>query len=108
MKRKRRHNEIVCMCTTYDHPHRLGGGACTGADWCAAFRLIDSYECQRCGRLNTDGSCDVVTGLEPIDMLYCSCCYDECRTRRLEDDYGYLPLDIEEYWEKQQREYYRQ
>ena len=105
-KRKRRDDEIVCMCYAYEHPHRLGGGRCTGAGWCQAFRQIDSYECQFCTMQREDNSCDVVSGLERIHMERCNCAADECRTRNMEYEYGYLPLDIENYWDKIYFDYY--
>ena len=98
--------DIICLCNTYPkHPHRLGGGKCTGAAWCISYRAIDSYECDTC-LCNSNGQCEIVTGQEVISKERCTCIADELRTRYLEDEYGYLPLDVEDYWEKQQREYY--
>jgi len=96
-------NEIVCMCEAYDHPHRLGGGKCDGSAWCEAFRSIDSYECQNC-ILNNNDECEVVSGQENIK--YATCVNEELRTRYITDEYGYLPLDIEDYWEKKHNEYH--
>lgn len=104
-KRKRHKDEIVCMCNAYDHPHRLGGGSCDGAGWCAAYRSIDSFECDTCNH-NDNGSCDIITGLDTLNNDTCTCVADEIRTGYLADEYGYLPLDIEDYWTKKQRDYY--
>lgn len=104
-KRKRRENEITCMCGAYDHPHRLSGGACTGSDWCAAFRSIDSYECEGCNH-NESSTCSIITGQDNIDNDTCECIAREIRTRELEDTFGHLPLDIMSYYEKKHREYY--
>ena len=92
------------MCTAYDHPHRLGGGNCTGVGWCIAFRAIDSFECSSCN-CNNSGECQVVTGQEAISPINCECVANELRTRYLEDEYGYLPLDMEDYWCKKEMEY---
>ena len=105
-RRKRRDNEIVCMCIAYMHPHRLGGGSCTGAGWCQSFREIDSFECQQCTMQRDDDTCDVVTGLEPINMERCNCVAEECRSRWIEHEYGYLPLNVPDYWDKIYRDYY--
>lgn len=102
--RQRSKHEIVCMCDAYGHPHRLGGGGCNGGAWCYAFRTIDSYECINCN-YNNNGQCDVITGAETISEQ-CECVADELRTRSLEDTYGYLPLDIVNYWEKLEVDYY--
>lgn len=102
--RRNRDDEIVCMCGAYDHPHRLGGGACDGSAWCRSFRSIDSAECETCIH-GGDTSCDVVDGLEPIGAT-CACVADELRTGWLAAEFGYLPLDMDGYYEKMHREYY--
>lgn len=105
MGRKRGKNEIVCMCSAYDYPHRLGGGACTGWEWCQAYRSIDSFECETCN--HSDGSaCDIVTGQDELNFETCTCVADEIRTGYLVDEYGHLPLDVEDYWLKKQQLYY--
>ena len=48
----------------------------------------------------------MITGAEELNVHACECTVDECHTRHIEDDMGYLPMDIEEYWEKKQRDYY--
>ena len=94
------------MCSAYDHPHRLSGGTCDGAEWCTAFRSIDSLECETCIH-GGDASCDVIDGLEPINDKTCACVVDELRTGWLSDEFGYLPLDMDDYYEKKHKEYYR-
>ncbi len=105
-KRKRHKDEIVCMCGAYpDHPHRLGGGKCNGAAWCTAYRSIDSFDCDGCN--HSDGNqCDIVTGQDQLNNETCECVAGEIRTGYLADEYGHLPLDIEDYWDKKQRDYY--
>ena len=103
--RKRGKNEIICMCSAYAHPHRLGGGTCNGSAWCQAFRSIDAFDCESCNH-NSGAQCDIVTGQDQLDNDTCECIAGEIRTRYLEDEYGYLPLDVEDYWNKKQREYY--
>lgn len=104
MKRKRRANEIICICNAYDYPHRLGGGNCNGSEWCISFRSIDSYDCQQCNH-NTNDECDITTGQEELNTTDCECIVEELRTRYIEDEYGYLPLDVEDYYEKLWRNY---
>lgn len=104
MKPKRdRSNEVICMCSAYNHPHRLSGGCCDGVAWLVSYRSIDSYCCDNCNHSNGT-TCDVVEGLEPFSYSL-DCVVDELRTRHLTEEYGYLPLDVEDYLEKQYREY---
>lgn len=96
--------DITCMCGAYDHPHRLGGGECNGSAWCTSFRSIDSIECESCNC--ADGNeCQVITGQERINHVNCECVANEIRTRYLEDEYGHLPLDMDDYWCKKEMEY---
>ena len=104
-KRKAHVTEIICGCSAYEHPHRLGGGACDGAEWCTSFRSIDSFDCDTCVHSTRDG-CDVVTGLEPLCNITCTCLSEEIRSGSLRDEYGFLPIDLEAHWEKKQRDYY--
>jgi len=104
-KRKAHVTEIICGCSAYEHPHRLGGGACDGAEWCTSFRSIDSFDCDTCVHSTRDG-CDVVIGLEPLCNITCTCLSDEIRTGALRDEYGFLPLDFDAYMEGQYNAHY--
>jgi hypothetical protein len=105
MPRTRQKDEIICWCSAYDHPHRLGGGSCNGSEWCASYRSIDSFECDTCNH-NDNNQCDIVTGQDELNNETCECVANEIRTGALADEYGGLPLDSESYWERKQREYY--
>ncbi len=103
--RAKRSSEIICTCQAYPlHPHRLGGGKCTGAAWCQSFREIDSFLCDNCN--HNSGTCDIITGAEKLNNTSCDCIVEELRTRGIEDEYGYLPLNFDSYMEtKYQRHY---
>lgn len=99
----KRDNDITCQCNAYSHPHRLGGGKCDGSAWCESIRSIDSYHCECCNK-NDNGQCQVITGQEDINDE-CECVDTELRTRALKDEYGNLPLDIENYMERKYRDH---
>ena len=105
IKRKRHKDEIVCMCNAYDHPHRLGGGKCDGSGWCTAFRWIDAFDCENCNH-NSNGQCDIITGQDPLNNDTCECVAGEIRSGYLAEEYGHLPLDVDDYLDKKQRDYY--
>jgi hypothetical protein len=84
----------------------MGGGNCNGTAWCAAVRLIDSFDCDNCNHNNSDNQCDVINGIEPINNETCECIANELRTRAIEDEFGHLPLDIDDYLTKQYNSYY--
>jgi len=98
-----RDNEVICVCGAYDHPHRLGGGKCTGDAWCESFRSIDTFDCLTCP-LGSEEQCEVITGQEPIKNA--PCFQEELRSKYLTETFGYLPLDLEMYYHKQQEDYY--
>ncbi len=106
-QRLKRDTEIICICPTYDHPHRLGGGKCTGAEWCQSIREIDSYACQTCNFSSPDSTCDVVTGIEEVGEK-CECVAEELRGRQLEEEFGYLPLNVNKYMNDKMESYYEE
>ena len=97
--------EITCICGAYDHPHRLGGGDCDGSAWCASVRSIDSFDCDNCN-MNTNENCDVIDGVETLHHERCECLAQEIRTGALEDEFGHLPLDADDYLLKQYNSYH--
>ena len=97
-------NQITCVCSAYDFPHRLGGGSCTGDSWCSSYMEITNKDlCYSCNCFNND-NCDVVSGLE--NVKHAECVIDELRTAYLKDTYGNLPIDYDEYIDKQYNEHY--
>lgn len=60
--------EVVCHCSSYDFPHRLTGGACTGSEWAEFVYLYAPENCDNCNS-NVGGECQVAMGAENIE--YC-------------------------------------
>ena len=60
----RRGPQLVCKCSAYPFPHRLGGGKCYGREWAEAYFLWVKEECEFCNA--NSGWCEVATGQEPI------------------------------------------
>ncbi len=76
---KKRTPQVNCLCRAYPFIHRIGGGKCSGAEWCESYREIDGSGCDACPCNNTgesgcrgsrSGQCDVVGGLESHE--YCT------------------------------------
>jgi hypothetical protein len=63
---KKRGPCLVCTCSSYKFPHRLGGGRCSGEDWVQQQRLFgDSRVCQTCSE-NEGHSCAPAEGRERL------------------------------------------
>jgi len=66
MTRKKRKGEYTCTCTSYDFPHRMFGGSCTGIAWVQEYweaSYGQAGECTDCPHREY-GSCDVVVQTE--------------------------------------------
>lgn len=85
---RRRRRQITCWCWHYGFPHRIGGGACTGADWARTYFEHDSSCCRQCTSNDGHGLCDVASGAERIK--YCDGMRDYLRAG---DHTRYPPLD---------------
>ena len=57
--------QITCLCSSYNFPHRLGGGKCNGREWAEFYFFMDSGECSSC-IFNCESSCEVAEGLDNI------------------------------------------
>ena len=60
----------ICDCGSYNFPHKLGGGRCTGDTYAEYYFLHDRSECEYC-QCNNDTYCDIVTGQESIRHAAC-------------------------------------
>ncbi len=60
---RQRARERVCTCSSYPHPHRQFGGACSGYRWVAAFFAVGKRECVHCVNY-TGHQCEVAIGQE--------------------------------------------
>lgn len=94
MKKKRKREQVTCLCKAYRFPHRIDGGKCTGSCWAESYFLLCHEMCEGCVSHRTDGTCDVAGGIESVE--YCEgyqdhlCCQPVVR----------LPVsDIETYYE---------
>lgn len=82
--------EVVCLCSAYWFPHRLGGVRCNGTYWAESYHELHSnLECSNCN-CNSGSECDVANGAEDIE--YC-----EAYQSQLRQDTGLrLPMDEDE------------
>lgn len=84
--------QITCWCGRYEFPHRIGGGACSGADWAQSYFERDHSCCGNCTSNGDNRRCDVARGAERI--RYCDGMRDNLRA----GDPTRHPLVIEGDW----------
>ncbi len=76
MRKKRK--QVTCLCGSYEFPHRISGGKCSGSSWAESYKLLIGHLCQMCNCNNPEeGTCDVASELEDID--YCEGYHDHLR-----------------------------
>ena len=62
----RRRFQVTCLCSSYNFPHRIGGGRCTGSAWARSYMEVVGECCKRCVANRGSNECDVAAGAESI------------------------------------------
>lgn len=99
-----RKSQVTCECNAYEFPHRIGGGTCTGDQWCASFRIIDSSLCNSCNCFGSE--CEAATGQDSFKNG--DCYEEELRSQNFHDKYGNLPKSAEEIFELEYARHYNE
>lgn len=79
MSKRSRVGEYVCRCRSYEFPHRMFGGRCTGASWVSDywFRFWGTGDCANCTSHDA-GACDVEDGRESPEECAALQLFVEC------------------------------